>query len=257
MKKTFLFGMIALLSVSFVFMGCPDGGEDEPEKSDAKAITTVLGVAPVAVTGDTSKDGTTEAKAKPYTVTLPSTETATAVKLANIVVSANAAALLYSDDTFATAADDTNGINLAAAGTALDVYVKVTAQDNSVAFYKVSITKQQQAASDAKAITTVLSVAPVAVTGDTTKDGTEAAKAKPYTVTLPSDSIATAVKLTDIVVSANATPVLYSEATFATEADGTNGINLAAAGTALDVYIKVTAQDNSVAFYKVSITKQQ
>jgi hypothetical protein len=229
-------------------MGCPDGGEDA--KSDAKAISTVLTVAPVAVTGAPAegKDGTTAEKAKPYTVTLPVGTTGN-VAVGNIAVSANATPALYSEATFATEAPAA-GIALAAAGASKDVYVKVTAQDSSVAYYKVSITISLQ-----PVISTVLDVAPEAVTGDAAagKDGTEAAKAKPYTVTLLVGSTKTAVKLGDIAVSANATPALYSEATFTTAADATNGITLAAAGTAKDVYVKVTANE-IVAYYKVSIT---
>ena len=128
MKKTFLFGMIALLSLSLVFMGCPQ----EAEQSDSAELTSVLEKT-ITATGTG-----TEAAPKTATITLTAAAANGAVKASDIVVAFDkASAKLYSDSGFKTEAA-TAGIALTV-GKTTAVYILVTAEDGTKVYYKVSI----------------------------------------------------------------------------------------------------------------------
>ena len=127
MKNKFLFGMIALLSVSLVFMGCPQAAD---QSSNAE-LTSVL-----EKTITTTGTGTL-ASPKTAAITLADAIANGAVKASDIVASAKANAKLYSDSEFETEATET-GITLTA-GETTGVYILVTAEDGTDVYYKISI----------------------------------------------------------------------------------------------------------------------
>ncbi|GHU36532.1 hypothetical protein FACS1894172_19500 [Spirochaetia bacterium] len=132
-------GLITLALISTLFLGCPDDGGDK--KSDAKALTTVAG----KTVAWGSETGAAAATAKTGSVVIAN---GTTVNAASFVVSAKAKADIF--QTNGTTAADTAYYGFADDATATFV-VKVTAEDDSVLWYKVAITKAPQATLDVAA----------------------------------------------------------------------------------------------------------
>ncbi|GHU35749.1 hypothetical protein FACS1894172_17940 [Spirochaetia bacterium] len=145
MKKNTNFafvGLISLALISTLFLGCPDDGGDK--KSDAKALTSVAGK---TVTWG-SETGAAAATAKTGEVTVVNGTTLTA---ADFAVSDKAKATVYKDATPTEATTTADYALNDDNSTGKNFWVKVTAEDDSVLWYKVTIKTASQASLDVKA----------------------------------------------------------------------------------------------------------
>ncbi|MEN6314787.1 MAG: InlB B-repeat-containing protein, partial [Clostridiaceae bacterium] len=124
--------------------------------------------------------------------------------------------------------------------------VKVTAEDSTVNYYKITVTVNSPLSSDA-GLTSVLGQ--VITAG--AEDGTSG---MPKTASISVTNDVSTVAAADIVKhNAGATVTFYgTDSTFMTPAAGS--VNLTA-GSGTDVYIKVTAADSTILYYKVTINR--
>jgi hypothetical protein len=134
-KKSLILGMTVLLAASLIFMACPPEAE-EPTKSPAADITKVATVDVGTATTPAANDGSTDAKAIGYSITVPSTKES--IVAADIAVSAGATAAAYVGD-WTTAATTTNAA--LTAGTPVPINVIVTAENGSKKYYTLTVTR--------------------------------------------------------------------------------------------------------------------
>ena len=151
-------------------------GEFKPASSDA-GLTTVLS-SPITATGTGTSDS-------PKTASVSVASGVATAGRADITAAASATFNLYSDSGFLTEITDANTIDLAS-GAGTDIYVKVTAEDGTACYYKVTVNRAA-----------IQLGTPATLAWDTTTPGKATWDAVPnassYTVSLFKDAGATAV----------------------------------------------------------------
>ncbi|MEK0314249.1 NHL domain-containing protein [Cohnella sp. 56] len=210
--------------------------------SENAGLTSVAGASASAPGGG---DGSTAGNAVTWAVSLPHSKTA--IGRGDVVAAAAATAKLYTNSSFSTEVTGSGSIPLAETGTTT-IYVKVTAEDAfTTKYYAVSVTRAPALSQDA-GLTSVAGLTDNAPGGG---NGAAAGTAVTLKINVPDSQ--SAVGLSEIIPSANATFKLYTDNGFTNEVTGNDSIPLTSNGTTY-VYVAVTAQDTTIVkYYAVAI----
>lgn len=210
--------------------------------SENAGLTSVAGAAASAPGGG---DGSTAGNAVTWAVSLAHSKTA--IGRGDLVAAAAATARLYTNSSFSTEVTGSGSIPLAETGTTT-IYVKVTAEDAfTTKYYAVSVTRAPALSQDA-GLTSVAGMTDSAPGGG---NGATTEAAVAWTINVPDSQ--SAVGLSEIIPSANATFKLYADNGFTNEVTGNDSIPLISNGIT-HVYVAVTAQDTTtLKYYAVAI----